>query len=132
MAAMTRKTMATPKVTKMPVRCFIITWWRVRVRGWGWGWSYGYGELGLGLAHRHRAVDAAGGPLQRQPVAVLSTAGLTRVSSRPAWDPVCWSGVRALRGIPRWRTRRRTQYRAIGPWYTRPRCSRSGLGLGVG
>ena len=32
MAAMTRKTMATPKVTKMPVRCFIITWWRVRVR----------------------------------------------------------------------------------------------------
>ena len=41
MAAMTRKTMATPKVTKMPVRCFIITWWRVRARaegeGRGWG-----------------------------------------------------------------------------------------------
>eukprot|EP00964_Phaeocystis_antarctica_P095515 scaffold61941_cov57-Phaeocystis_antarctica.AAC.4 len=25
-----------------------------------------------------------------------SKARLARVSSRPAWDPVCWSGVRAL------------------------------------
>ena len=29
----------------------------------------------------------------------LSEAGLKRVSSRPAWDPVCWSAVRALCGI---------------------------------